>query len=318
MKILICGDGHIDNDNLEECQLLYNLIYDSIVKYKPDFFCELGDTIDGFNFPSLRAQHFLTEQAQRLSKLCPIVFLVGNHSHSPNSPDSHSLLPLKFLKNVTVVDKPMSLMGLDFVPFRRDKYQFEKEANSLPNDILFCHQPVKNAVYESGWHDTDGIEPEKIKHKKVISGHIHAEGTIGQVWYPGSPRYMKKSDANSDKNIYLYDTDTDEYTKISTWPSVTKMVSMELTEMDIIPSLNEFNVKYYVTLKGSFQFCQQAAEQIGDKAEIKTILTKQKKNQIVRQSTVELSLKSYLINNYKLLSDISRETLLEEVNKRLQ
>jgi hypothetical protein len=317
MKVLISGDSHITENSLSECKALFELISDTIKKYKPDLFIEMGDSMDDFGRPASVTQHFLFEQANILQELCPVIFLLGNHSFSPNHPDKHSLLPLKFLENVTVVDKPMSKFGFDFVPFRRDKYQFEREANSLSNNILFCHQNFKGAQYETGWTDTDGLEVEKIKHKKIISGHIHAEGQIGQCWYPGAPRWMKKSDANADKNLYLYDTDTDEYTKISTWPAVQKMKSYELTEIDVIPSLDEINTKYFVTLKGSLIFCKETANFIGDRAEIKTILTKQKKSELVKQSTVELSLKEYLNNNYIVKSDIDKNVLINEINKRL-
>ena len=95
------------------------------------------------------------------------------------------------------------------------------------------------------------------------------------------------------------------------------MKSLELTETDVIPSLDEVNTKYFVTLKGSLTFCKNAVDFIGDKAEIKTILTKQKKSELVKQSTVELSLKQYLLCNYVVKSDIDKQVLLNEINRRI-
>ena len=317
MKILIVGDVHLDNENILECSSLFDLIYETTQKYKPDFVLHLGDDLDGFSYPSVKAQHFLTEYAQKIEQICPIVFIVGNHSQSPNDEDKHSLLPLKFLKNTTVVDRPASFKGFDFMPFRRNKFQFEKEVNSLSNDILFCHQPFAGAVYETGWEDRDGLDVNKVKHSLIISGHIHASSNLEKCWYPGSPRYMKKSDANEVKFIYLWDSVSKETFNISTWPSVKRFKEIELNEQDVIPEFDEINTKYYVTLKGSLDFCQKTSMIIGDKAEIKTMITKQKKSQFKKQSTVELSLKEYLNNNYKMTSDISKEILIKEISNRL-
>lgn len=318
MKVLLVGDTHCTAESIKECESLYNLIYESAVKYKPNIVVFCGDDLDSFGYPSIITQHFLVEQAQRLQELCPVVFILGNHSFSPNYPEKHSLLPLKFLKNTIVVDCPMSFHGMDFMPFRKDKYQFERETNSLPNNILFCHQPFLGAVYESGWEDEDGLEVEKVKHSTIISGHIHKSAQLGACWYPGSPRWLKKSDANEEKFIYIWDSENNDVFKISTWPAVTKMKALELTEKDVVPSLDEINTKYFVTLKGDFQFCQKTSNLIGNKAEIKIVLNKQKKSQVKQEDTIELSLKQYIDNNFNSKFDIPKDVLINEINKRLQ
>ena len=256
MRILLIGDLHVTNDNIEESKSLFDLFYDTALKYKPDFIVEEGDLLDGFGYPSVIAQNLIVEEFQHLAKICPVISLVGNHSFSPSAPTKHSLLPLKFLDNVKVIDSPQSHFGMDFMPFRRSKEQFIKEVNSLPNNILFCHQEFDGCEYENGWFSKDGVKPEEIKHIKVISGHIHKSGNIGQVWYTGSPRWLTKSDANQEKFIYLWDSEEDTHIKISTWPSAQKVKLYELTENDEIPSLDEMNTKYFVTLKGNFEFCQ--------------------------------------------------------------
>lgn len=318
MQVLIIGDTHCEENSLTECKSLFNLIYDSALHYKPDLVCFMGDDIDGHSRPSAKTQHFLFNELERLQKLVPIVILVGNHSSSLNDPDKHSLLPLQFLKNTTVIDKPVSKFGFDFMPFRRSQEQFIQEANSLPNEILFAHQACEGAEYENGWTEPNGFKLKDVNHKKIISGHIHKSSVMDKMWYVGSPRWLKKSDANEEKYIYLWNSEDDSHIKIPTWPAVQKMKSYEFSEGDVIPEFDELNTKYYVILKGNLQFCNKMATLISDKAEIKTILDKQKKSQIKRQSTVELSLREYLNNNYKLQSDISKEILIKEISERLK
>lgn len=316
-KILTVGDTHITKQSLDECESLFQLIINTAKEYKPDLLIHLGDDLDSFGNVSTETQHFLLEKANIIKDLCPIVFVVGNHSMPINNPDKHSLLPLKFLDNVTVVDGPISKFGFDFLPYMKDGQAFLEKEQKLTNDILFCHQPFKGAQYETGWIDDFSLDVKLTKHKKIISGHVHHEGRVEHCWYPGSPRWLKRSDANNEKYIYILDIKEDTIEKISTWPYVQKIVHYELKEGYLEPDLSEPNTKYLITAEGSLELLSEVHQKWTGKAEIKPILVQQKKFELREKTDYNKALLEYLQEVYVEQFGINKIDLIKEINRRL-
>lgn len=320
MDCLVVGDTHITKDSLEECDKLFDFIKEQSELPSVQKVILLGDDIDGFGQPSAIVQHFLYNKLLEIKK--PVIVLLGNHSFAPNHQRFHSLLPLKMLSHVTVVDEPMSIDGISYMPYRKHFNQFIAEENALSNTyhnkLLFCHQSFVGAAFENGFIEKHAASLDDTLHPMLISGHHHKECDLGRCYYPGSPRWLRKVDANHDKFIMLFDSKTFDKVKLSTHPTVTKMVKLEIKEGQDYPALDELNTKYLLTISGSHKFCQDAGEHFKGQAEMKFAPHRQKKAFVIKNTNNLKALEEYILKTYQPHYGIDNQTLLETLKGRLR
>lgn len=153
------------------------------------------------------------ESFKRLSKICNVICLKGNHDFSPAYPDAHALIPFMSLRNVDIVDAPSGIEGMLFMPYygeARVKEFIEDCKKWSECTTLFAHETVDEAQYENGFYAKTELKQELIPQKKVIMGHIHRPAKLGKVTYIGSPRWLTVSDANTERHIWLYDIEDGE------------------------------------------------------------------------------------------------------------
>ena len=130
------------------------------------------------------------------------IALVGNHDRpGDRNSTAHSMMS-HLDSDVTVVDRPMASGPLLFVPYGdAELVRFAKAAD--PDATLVCHATFQGAMYDNGFYAPDGLDPEALPQRQIISGHIHKPQEFGKVWYPGSPRWRTISDANQDRGYWL-------------------------------------------------------------------------------------------------------------------
>jgi DNA repair exonuclease SbcCD nuclease subunit len=211
MKVLFCGDKHLKINRFDLAKQCLSWLNQTIEQCKPDLYVCLGDDLDSH---AVIRSEILTELRYHfdfvLSLNIPIVYVVGNHDCSrPNDMKYHALQSMIGLnKNLSIVDKPIDLYGMTFVPYTHNPNDFPRK--SLP--ICVAHQTFKGADYGS-IITKDGVDPTSIDGCDIIiSGHIHKRQLLvtggPEVIYVGSPFSQSASDIDQTKGISIIDTDT--------------------------------------------------------------------------------------------------------------
>ena len=209
MKILTIGDFHKVPQELQDCNALVDLIAQTAAEQKPDKIVLTGDLYHYHNIIRAESLYFWKKTFDRLSDF-KIVSLVGNHDKSSESgpPDVHALLAHE--SEIIVIDIPVDIGGVLFMPYRHDKNQFIEECNKSKSNTLLCHQSFNGAKFDNGIYDPLGIDLDFIHQKYILAGHIHLPQKFDKVHYVGSPRWRSLSDANQDRNIWLFEFDSQE------------------------------------------------------------------------------------------------------------
>ena len=304
MKILRCGDPHVQVSNLEDSTKLFKFIYDTAKKFKVDRIELLGDLYHSHSVKRVEVENFWDRILLTLSDDFQVVVLLGNHDmanqkdrFSENALTVHSRIADD---NLIIVAEPIILGNIGYIGYIHDAKEFVEAANSMKTKVLVCHQTFDGAKYENGFYAPDGIDANLLSHEQVISGHIHMQATYGKVWYPGTAKWDTASDANQSKGIWLceHDDNTDlliEKTFISTWGVVTPIVSYQWLEGQEQPVVAE-GVKASVEIIGSNLFVSKAKAIFKGTAKIKTKVT----DKVVRENRKSsASLFDFLDNNYK-------------------
>jgi DNA repair exonuclease SbcCD nuclease subunit len=207
MKILTIGDVHAVPAELEDCQALIGYIEAIVQAEKPDIVLFQGDIHHYHNIIRAEVLYFWDQVFDRLKN---VIVEVGNHDLEAESgnPSVHALIAHK--DKVHVIDKPWTDSGILYMPYRSDKELFIKECKTAAKETntIFCHQSFDGAAFDNGFFDPSGIDLDFIRQKHIISGHIHMPQKFSKVEYVGAPRWRSISDANTDRNIVLYEFDS--------------------------------------------------------------------------------------------------------------
>jgi DNA repair exonuclease SbcCD nuclease subunit len=229
-KVLIVGDPHLKIGSLKESEAFLERLLFMVKSNSYEKVIFLGDLFDTFAVIRSEIMALWSRFLSQSSQHSEIILIVGNHDMAGESGGAHALEPFKIYKNVVVIDKPHTLGGMvHFLPFYRNNEEFVKECQSLPQgSILFCHQSFNGAQFENGFYDPHGVDPTAVSHlAEVISGHIHRQQKIGNIWYPGTPFQMNFSDAGERKGVFEISLDTSRY-------NILGQVSLDLPEYFVI------------------------------------------------------------------------------------
>ncbi len=204
-RILFIGDVHATPEDLGDCDALFELVRQVSSQEEVDEICLLGDSYNTHNVIRVEVLAFWRRTFSTLTG--PVRVLVGNHDLSSESgnPEIHALIAHR--DQVTVIDKPVLDRGVLYSPYFSDRERFVKECNQLGGTTLVCHATFEGAKYDNGFFAPDGVDPQSLIHKYVISGHIHTPAAFDKVTYIGAPRWRTLSDANIERAIWLYDFD---------------------------------------------------------------------------------------------------------------
>lgn len=315
MKSIIVGDIHATPNNLDEVRSLFKLIAKTSFDHGTNHVILLGDQSDSHQLQHLSVLHCYEELFKEYGHLS-FLLLVGNHDRAVNGNKlHHSMFPYKTLPNVKVVDDFATFEGFDVISYCRTEEEFTSLTLKSKNGILICHQEFDGCQFENGFYSKNGFNIKKLPYQTVISGHIHKTQSWDKIIYPGAPRWMTRSDANEEKNIWVWDGEK-ELLPVSTKGYCKPIYELSIKEGDELPVLEE-HAKYVLDIQGNRKFIKKIFDKYSGKAEIKTTLIENKGTKVKESMGVNLALQDFLKNQYTSQYGISKEVLAKEIFKRL-
>lgn len=176
----------------------------------------LGDWFENRSSVNVQTLSMSSNGISKLDKLgLPILFITGNHDlYKRHTRDIHSLSVFANVKNVTLVEEPVSLNGEQlFLP-----YIFDHEYAQLV-DVINSHSSVYGHFEFNGFVLTGfntlmehGQDHRLInKPNKVFSGHFHKRQVIDNICYIGNtfPTNFGDADDNA-RGMVVYDVAADK------------------------------------------------------------------------------------------------------------
>lgn len=205
-RILFVGDVHATPEELEDCGRLMDLVGRVAGREHAQEIVLLGDSYHTFNVVRVEVMAFWREVFAMKSH--HMKALVGNHDFAGEGLAIHSMMAHQ--EQIQVIFKPHldEKRGILYLPYYSSHEAF-LDACTIGGNTLVCHQTFSGSRYENGMYAPDGIDPELVPQKTIISGHIHAPQSFGKVTYIGAPRWRTLSDANTERAIWLYTFDDD-------------------------------------------------------------------------------------------------------------
>lgn len=216
-KVLYIGDPHATKDDLDDCHALIQLAIHTVKAEDVEYVVFLGDQYHNHAIIHVEVMGFWMASLEAFSRLtnAKVVSLVGNHDR-PGTEGAlvHAMMAHK--RQCQVVDEPNNtlLPGILFVPYMarpEDFVEVCKQHALSPRGVLMqtavCHQTFNGVIFDNGFEPSDGVDPNLLPQKQVISGHIHKPQENGKVWYPGAPRWRTLSDANVERAIWVVQHD---------------------------------------------------------------------------------------------------------------
>ena len=167
MKILVLGDPHFKEENLWWLQFTCEEIIEKIKEEKPDLCVCLGDTLDKHKNILMQPQHLAVDFFFKISQLCHLVILIGNHDRINKYDfltDVHPFYALTKTPNITVAgqtifDKERNLV---YVPYVHPGRFLEALATVINIDeikpkFIFAHQEFWGSNYNGKEFSKEGI-----------------------------------------------------------------------------------------------------------------------------------------------------------------
>jgi DNA repair exonuclease SbcCD nuclease subunit len=280
MRFLFVGDPHARVSNLQEMEKLVDFLANMPERDRFDFVLLAGDLFNDHAVVRLEVAQFWRSALTRLSSSYrETVVLVGNHdmagSRQMEKGTNALHLVTKEINNLELVDRPTGALGtFAAIPYTSNEEEFVAAANELYKDgftdLLVCHQTFNGAMYDNGFYAPGGFDASRVPQRRIISGHIHTSQEFGKVWYPGTPRWENRNDANLDKGVWDVEISGEEMkrTLISTKGAVTPIVELVIKEGEPLPATPS-GVKLYVELVGSSEWIKKTKETYRGVASIK-------------------------------------------------
>jgi DNA repair exonuclease SbcCD nuclease subunit len=246
---IIIGDIHIKHDNIPEIEKFIYKLELLCIEKNPDFIILLGDILDRFEkiyTPCLNIAYNLVDRLRKISRL---FILIGNHDMVNNQQfltDNHCFNGLKQWHNVTVVDKVIST-NINNIELVLSPYvfpgRFVEALNTLETDwksakVIFAHQEFKGCKMGS----IISVEGDEwpIENPPIISGHIHGNQTIENIYYPGSSTQVAFGETS--KNIIAFATFTEDRPKYTLEEIDLKLPKKKIIYKDV-EDLEDYEIK---------------------------------------------------------------------------
>lgn len=221
MKIIWIGDMHLRLSDLLDADSIVDQLLGIIKSEQPELVVLAGDQFDSFAVVRSEILAVWTRFFTTLSNSnVRLMALVGNHDMAGADGGVSAMEPFKNYPHVTIVDKqtviipPGDEYEIHFLPFMRSSSEFEATLRKTPpGSFVFGHQSVNGAQFENGFYDPHGADPLAAAHlNALISGHVHKEQQVENIWYPGTPRQLTFSDAGERKSVYTVSLSKSGYT----------------------------------------------------------------------------------------------------------
>lgn len=290
-RFLWVGDPHAEAQDLADCQALADYVVGLAVEHDATVILA-GDLYDTHAIIHADVQLFWWDffQALRQHEVSVIV-IKGNHDQ-PGVVGSRATALLAHVKQATCVLYGPKVLGsnLLFCPYASGDQLLAWSQEHPECRTLFCHQTFDGSVYDNGFFAGDGVDPNLIKQKLVISGHIHTPQHFGKVWYPGAPRWRTLSDANVNRAVWLLEFsdegDLVKKTSFDTGVVCRRIIFEEDSPTDPIDLVKVPAAKdeWHVTIKGPAAFVEERLPLFEGRARIRTVRTDARAVVRVRES----------------------------------
>lgn len=287
-KYLLVGDLHIKKTDVEEGQRFIEWIAKVCLDNNVDDIIFLGDQYNDFGVARLEVMEFWHWAYTYLHSQCRTTYsLVGNHDINGDA----SASAMTVHQSITRVIKPGGTRiseRLAAINFIRDNENFVKLANSYADagvSTIICHAEFFGAQYDNGFYAPNGIPIIGLDARlRFVSGHIHKAQEFFQIWYPGSPRYLTRSDIGEKKGVYIWSPTTGERQFFQTPESVSQpFVSIEVSEGGTIPVIPD-SARTFVDVKGSEDFIQKFCKELPDSVKVRTFPTQTESTITIKES----------------------------------
>lgn len=297
---LLVGDVHAKKSNLEETRRLLTWIEELASKTAQEqgediTILFLGDQFNDFGVARVEVIDLWSEFANKSKN--QLIFLVGNHDY--NSDCSATAMSSVSSEKALIINSPQELPPIYWLdegvktvalPFMKNNEEFIDSVNQLTDNnqpfVVFCHQEFNGAQFENGFYAPHGVDHNLIKNKNIsiISGHIHKHQSFANIWYPGTPRHLTRSDAGETKGVWLLGPKVQDRTFIPTPHYAAKpFVSLQVREGQEIPSF-PLDCKLYVDVYGSASFAKSILPTIPDHANIRTFIQGNEPKKDIKES----------------------------------
>jgi len=207
ISIAAIGDPHFKTTNMEIVNLFIDKVISLISEKSPDIIIILGDLLHEHERLHTTPLNKAYEFIEKLRSIAPVYILVGNHDMINNRQfltPNHWMNGLKEWENVKIIDKPLqvTIKELEFVfcPYVPPG-RLQDALNTLGEwqnaRAIFCHQEFygckMGAIISTEGDKWDSTLPY------VVSGHIHSNQTLDNVYYPGAA--IQHAFGESERNI---------------------------------------------------------------------------------------------------------------------
>jgi DNA repair exonuclease SbcCD nuclease subunit len=264
MQVLFIVDPHFKLDNVRVCEEFISKIVNIIENGSFEFVVIAGDLLHTHERLNIIPLNLVNEFIKKTSKLCETFILVGNHDYCNNGQfltTNHWMNVLKTNKNVRIIDYPylhkVNVFEFIFVPYVPNG-KFIKALEKLEEgktyykkvDCIFAHQEFKHCNLGSNIISNSG-DVWNINLPQIVSGHIHKNQQLNNIYYPGSP--MQHTFTENEKNIVsiLQFDHKDDFKfreiDLKLRKKVTKIIDIKDVKNIIIP-INEVNDEYKIIL----------------------------------------------------------------------
>lgn len=218
-KYILIGDVHIDKFKDTDVHhknfslLLNNHINTTMREHGIDTMIFMGDIFDNRTSLNIKSVTFMLKEIGLYLTNNPdhkMIMITGNHDVYYKDTNKVSSLDLFVHDNITVIDEPVEIGNILFVPWvnkENTDYVMELVRNTK---MEYCLGHFEFAGFKQHPNDkllSKGRSVTDFRHfKKVISGHIHYSSEDGNILYTGSSLQFDKSDAKDVKKLFILDT----------------------------------------------------------------------------------------------------------------
>ncbi len=320
MTTLYVGDPHATVEELDDCEALVGLVHQTVMDYDVSRVVFLGDMHNNFAVTNVRVTAFWREAFATLKKCTDVLVLVGNHDMLGNGqPFPHALLA--YADQVTVVDGHLVDDGVLYLPYYSDPNLFIETVRSFSNvKQIVCHQEFNGAQYDNGFFAPHGVDPNLMQ-VPVISGHIHTPQRLGNVWYPGAPRWRTLSDAATiERHLYVV-SEKNGTIAIPTSPHVKVIHDITITpETSHIVHLFAKKDEYRIHVEGPATFVKEQLSKLSEyghaNKRISSTTTDARVIRVRESDGIDVAFNKYL-DSFKPKNGTTKEVLSTMVANRL-
>ena len=324
MKILRVGDPHTMVSNLKDSNALLQFTFDTAIAEGVDCVEFLGDLFHTHAVLRVEVMHFWQKWFQKFEmEGLEVRVLVGNHDQPGSKEKEQEMNALDVFIDEgigdsfrTIINKPMIIDGIAYIPYMSDKDEFVRSAMKLYDEgatgLLVCHQTFTGAVYENGQPAEDSVMPDLIPQAQIVSGHIHKEQEFKQVFYQGTAKYDKLSDANEKKGIWIYEhNESRSYTKrtkVSTEKVVSAIYKFVIEEGGKVPPIKKGS-RTYLEFRGKSAWIKTMKKKYKGKARVKGVPTDRR--MVFSSGSEAYTLEEHVKDNFEPIEGVSKESILE-------